>query len=155
MVPAGIVADLASPNVGVTAAAPGLVPKVGMDEDPKPGITDELPPVAGFTAGDNEDAFGWVVSGVDPNLGKVEGLDVPKLNLVVAPAVVVGVIPNAGAEIEGLVTTAFRLRLADGCGLKLNWEGAFDVSANPVFVVDVAAAVTGADRADARNPWPT
>lgn len=245
---------MASPNVGVTAAAPGLVPKVGTDEDLKPGITNELPPVAGFTAGDIEDALGWVVSGVDPKLDKEEELGVPKMDLVVAAAVViVGVIPNAGvvdvasgltpkpsegaaellnektgcleaaevadvicdwvadavtalilagaeddkvvcpvvfkadrlklkpellppelcpvkenppavdvppgcvgtAEIEGLVTEAFRLKLAVGCGLKLNWEGAFDVSANPVFVVDVAAAVIGAERADARKLWPT
>lgn len=245
---------MASPNVGVIAAAPGLVPKVGTDEDPKPRINNELPPVAVFTAGDIEGAFGWAVSGVDPNLDKEEEPGVPKMDLVVAAVtVVVGVIPNAGvvdvasgltpkpsegaaellnektdcleaaevpdvicdwvtgavtalllagaeddevicpvvfkedrlklkpellppelcpgkenppavdaptgcvgtAEIEGLVTEAFRLKLAAGCGLKLNWEGAFDVSANPVFVVDVAAAVIGAERADARKLWPT
>lgn len=56
-------------------------------------------------------------------------------------------------EIEGLVIEVFRLKLVVGCGLKLNWEGVFDVLVNFVFVVDVAVVVIGVERVDVRKFW--
>lgn len=101
-----IVVDLVFLNVGVTVVVFGLVLKVGIDEDLKLRINNELLLVVVFIVEDIEGVFGWVVFGVDLNLDKEEESGVLKMDLVVVVViVVVGVILNVGVVdvVSGLI----------------------------------------------------